>query len=65
MSSDELNNLRLGDYLKRVNSRGSDEYFMVTQVEEGYRLRQLGHEEVLDFDSMDMLENFEWINTRN
>jgi len=48
VSNDEIKQLKLGDYVKKALPEHSDEYFMVTMIENGYKLRKVGAKSVLD-----------------
>ena len=63
MSVDEALLLKLGDYLKRSLENKSDEYFMVTCVEDGFKLRHIGDKKLITIETPQELENYIKINT--
>lgn len=61
MSLDEINNLKLGDFIKLPQDNRSDEYYMVTQLDQTYVLRKVGFDgEVVKTDD---LQEYVYINT--
>ncbi len=63
MSVDEALLLRLGDYVKCSLENKSDEYFMVTCVMNGFKLRRIGDMKLINLETPQELENYIKINT--
>ena len=63
MCIDEINLLKLGDYLKYSADNKSDEYFMVTCIDETYKLRRVGNKELIVIDNPTDLEAYTKVNT--
>ena len=63
MSVDEALLLRLGDYVKCSLENKSDEYFMVTCVADGFKLRHIGNKKLITIKTAQELENYIKINT--
>ena len=56
-----MNQIKLGDYVKRTSTSHSDEYFMVTMLENGFKLRKVGSRSVVTVDS---LEDYSKVDTK-
>jgi len=66
MSIDEANLLVLGDYVKYSTDNKSDEYFMVTGVDEGFKFRRVGNKELIIIeDPEDLKEYTKVVTTRD
>lgn len=63
MCIDEVNLLKLGDYVKYSADNKSDEYFMVTGVDENIKLRKLGDKELIIIEDLKDLEDYSKVNT--
>ena len=63
MSTDEIKLLKLGDYLKLSPPNRSDEYYMVTEIDELFKLRKVGNNELLVIEDPKELEVFTKVNT--
>ena len=53
MNTDEIKQLKLGDYVKRTIAGQSDEYFMVTALAPQYNLRKVGSREIVKCSDLD------------
>ncbi len=53
MNTDEIKQLKLGDYIKRSIAHHSDEYFMVTALGPVYNLRKVGSREIVKTENLD------------
>lgn len=63
MSTDEAKLLKLGDYVKLSKDNRSDEYYMVTGIEDVFKLRKVGNKELVIIEDAKGLEDFVKINT--
>lgn len=58
MSTDEINQLVLGDYIKYSANNRSDEYFMVTCIDENFKLRRVGNKELIIIEDPEELKEY-------
>ena len=66
MCIDEVNLLKLGDYVKYSINNKSDEYFMVTCIDENFKLRRVGNKELIVINNPKDLEAYtKVITTKN
>lgn len=63
MSNDEAKLLKLGDYVIRSIENQSDAYYMVTSIENIFKLRKIGNHELLLIEDINAFENFTKIDT--
>ncbi len=63
MSTDEAKLLKLGDYVKLSLQNKSDEYYMVTGIDDVFKLRKVGDKELLVIKDPKGLEDFVKVNT--
>jgi len=63
MSIDEANLLNLGDYVKCSTENKSDEYYMVTCIDENFKLRRVGNKELIVIENPEDLKDFYKVNT--
>ena len=63
MSTDEIKLLKLGDYVKLSPPNRSDEYYMITEIDELFKLRKVGNNELLVIEDPKELEVFTKVNT--
>lgn len=65
MSIDEINLLVLGDYVKYSTENKSDEYFMVTGIDENFMLRRVGNKELIIIEDPKDLKDYIKVPTKN
>lgn len=63
MTKDDVAFLQLGDYVKYCIENKSDEYFLITGIQDGFTLRRIGNKELLILETADDFKDFIKINT--
>ena len=58
MNTDEVNLLVLGDYVKYSTENKSDEYFMVTCIDDNFKLRRVGNKELIVIEDPEDLKDY-------
>ena len=64
MTKDEAAFLQLGDYVKFCIENKSDEYFMITGIQDGFTLRRVGNKELIVLNTPDDFKDFIKLTTR-
>jgi len=58
MNTDEVKQLVLGDYVKYSTENRSDEYFMVTCIDDNVKLRRVGNKELIVIENPEDLKDY-------